>query len=190
VGNRDDVDVVAFNRVQQLVWKPAQRQASDIFPLDRARQGPSLDARKAQLNSARNSSPRRALDDCSSARLIELAARFGEKITRISICRGFPLRDALHLAGTVGPPGGVPPRQARCGRFPDRVCRDCCNTWSTRSKRSAGSSFSAIATNSRVPMFISLQGVDSNQKGPFHFFVGSLCNDSMWQGMESQKENQ
>ena len=50
VGDSDDVEVVAFNRVQQLVGEPAQRQASDISPLDRARQGPSLDARQGRLD--------------------------------------------------------------------------------------------------------------------------------------------
>ncbi len=50
VGDRDDVDVVAFNRVEQLVGEATQGQAADISPLDRARQGPRLDAWQGRLD--------------------------------------------------------------------------------------------------------------------------------------------
>ena len=75
MGDRDDVDVVAFNRVSNL-YENRLNVRRLISALDRQDKGHAWRRGKLDSISARNSSPAGALDACSSAQPHQTQARF------------------------------------------------------------------------------------------------------------------
>ena len=144
--------VIGFDRIQQLVGKTAQRQTANVTALARTGQRPSSNASQGRTNlGAKALAESLHLPLLVSLGLLELLAGLGRK-------------DHPHQSGrrmsSAGTPRTLPARYAARRRSASSIQMRSivgsgrsrlCNTPSTRSSRSVGSSLSACSSSSRIP---------------------------------------